>query len=308
MVQDNRRLRHLVDSLVEDGEASSGSIDAKDENGMTALLRAASDQNRRDVMRLLKDGADPSVADAQGLRALDHAAFYGRTKLAQTLIEHGPAGLVFCESPGGETSLWIACAYGHLNVVKMLIEVGGEALVHKNKKDGCSCLHIACQNGHLEVAKALINAGGDALLHLTHKDGYTCLHIACYTGHLETVKALIKAGGEALLLQTQKDGYTCLHLACREGHLEIAKTLIEAGGEALLLKTYSGFGLSCLHTASHSGRAPVVAHLRSLCACIISLRDGSGRTPLEPVMAPGQGGVAEDPSGMWAASGPRGAS
>ena len=37
-------------------------------------------------------GADPSVADVQGLTSLRYAAFYGSMKLTQTLIEHGPGG------------------------------------------------------------------------------------------------------------------------------------------------------------------------------------------------------------------------
>ncbi len=113
-------------------EARSGSGEAKDGNGMTALLRAACARNWREVRKLILDGADPSAADCQGLTALHYAAFDGSTKLAQTLLEHGPARLVFCEAPDGETSLWVACAKSQLNVAKMLIEAGGEALLLKN--------------------------------------------------------------------------------------------------------------------------------------------------------------------------------
>jgi ankyrin repeat protein len=76
-------------------QAGSCSDEAKDDNGMTALLRAASYNNWKEVRKLMLGGADPSVADGQGLTAIHYASFYGSMDLTQTLIEHGPAGLVF---------------------------------------------------------------------------------------------------------------------------------------------------------------------------------------------------------------------
>jgi len=96
----------LREDVVAD-EVGSCSDEAKDDNGMTALLRAASDQNWKDVKKLMLSGADPSVADGQGLTALHYAAILGSMKLTQTLIEHGPDRLVFREAPGGETSLYV---------------------------------------------------------------------------------------------------------------------------------------------------------------------------------------------------------
>ncbi len=91
-------------------EPGSVSDEEKDSNGMTALLRAASAENCREVRKLILGGADPMVADCQGMTALHYAAHFGNTELVRTLIEHGPGGLLFCDAPGGETSLFIACA------------------------------------------------------------------------------------------------------------------------------------------------------------------------------------------------------
>ncbi len=89
-------------------EAGSCPGETKDGNGMTALLRAASDQKLRVVRKLMLGGADPTVSDGQGQTALHYAAFYGSVELAQTLIQHGQAWIVLCEAPGGETK---ACTW-----------------------------------------------------------------------------------------------------------------------------------------------------------------------------------------------------
>jgi ankyrin repeat protein len=79
--------------LTDDGSyVCSVGAEERDANGMTALLRAASDRNWKEVKKLILDGADPSVAEYQGLTALHYASFYGCKALARTLIENGPAG------------------------------------------------------------------------------------------------------------------------------------------------------------------------------------------------------------------------
>jgi ankyrin repeat protein len=275
----------------------SVSREERDVNGMTDLLRAASAQNWREVRKLILDGADPSVADDQGLTALHYAAFDGNKELARVLIEHRPAGLVLLEAAGGETSLFVACSKGHIEVAKILIEAGGEALealLFKRQKNGSTCLHAACMRGHLELVKALIEAGGQALLLATQNDGGTCLHVACVHGQLEVAKALIEAGGKALVLATEINGGSCLHMACTKGHLEVAKVLIEAGGKALLLATDGAFGFSCLHAACGFGHLPLVRFLLTLpCADLVGLRDLSGRTALDLAIANHHADAAE---------------
>jgi espin len=191
-----QHLQHAFGSLAlrEDkvaAEAASCSDEAKDDNGMTALLRAASANNWKEARKLVLSGADPSVADDQGLTALHYAAFYGSSALAQTLIDHGPAGIVFCEAPRGGTSLHLACQQAHLDIAKALIDAGGEALLLKTLEGGGSCLYIACQNGHVEIAMLLIKAGGEALLLKTLEEGVSCLHVACQNGHVEIATLLI---------------------------------------------------------------------------------------------------------------------
>ena len=69
LITNHVHVQHALVSLVlrEDAVAAEACSDeAKDDNGMTALLRAASGNNWKEVRRLMLCGADPSVADSQG--------------------------------------------------------------------------------------------------------------------------------------------------------------------------------------------------------------------------------------------------
>jgi hypothetical protein len=74
---------------------------------MTDLLRAASYGNWESATKIIRHRADPSVAEDQGLT-------YRSKELTRTLIELGPAGLVFNESvlAGLSTTLFFSCALG----------------------------------------------------------------------------------------------------------------------------------------------------------------------------------------------------
>jgi hypothetical protein len=121
------------------GEASerSGSGVARDGNGMTALLRAASAQNWRQVRKIVLDGADPSNAHGQELQLCITPPSTGAQNLPEhCMIVRTSSVLDWCEAPGGETSLWTASANGHLDVANLLIEAGGEALLLKTRLNG----------------------------------------------------------------------------------------------------------------------------------------------------------------------------
>jgi ankyrin repeat protein len=122
---------------------------------MTELISKAADGDWRAVKKPLEAGADPTLADHQGLTTLDHAVFYGHLDVVSTLL--------------AETEQ-------RFRLEPLLLS------------RGCSCLDLASHNGHLEVVKALVKAGGEALLIKTDADGFSCLHAASQNGHLEVTK------------------------------------------------------------------------------------------------------------------------
>ena len=64
-------------------------IDARNEHGMTALMRAANNGNEPMVRALIRNGANPNVTRNDKFTALALAAFFGHTETVRVLIEHG---------------------------------------------------------------------------------------------------------------------------------------------------------------------------------------------------------------------------
>src|SRR5688500_2080635 len=64
-------------------------INAHNQHGMTALMRAAYHGHEPMVRALLEHGADPNSTRNDRFTALALAAFFGHTEIVKTLIEHG---------------------------------------------------------------------------------------------------------------------------------------------------------------------------------------------------------------------------
>jgi len=69
--------------------AEGADIDAGNEHGMTALMRAASRGRIRMVRALLEHGADPNLSRNDKFTALMLAAFFGHEEIVKVLVEHG---------------------------------------------------------------------------------------------------------------------------------------------------------------------------------------------------------------------------
>jgi hypothetical protein len=87
-----RELWRISDSgEMDDLEAvlSRADINARNEHGMTALMRAARHGRLRLVSVLLEHGADPNVTRNDNFTALSLAAFFGHAEVVDILMRHG---------------------------------------------------------------------------------------------------------------------------------------------------------------------------------------------------------------------------
>jgi hypothetical protein len=80
-------------------------VDARNEHGMTALMRAARCGHAAAVRVLLEHGADPNVTRNDRFTALALAAFFGHTETVRILIEHGAKTEVVTRS-GTSPCMW----------------------------------------------------------------------------------------------------------------------------------------------------------------------------------------------------------
>lgn len=105
---------------------SGRGIDRRDDNGETRLFRAVAEGSAGIVKKLLKDGADPNIANHQGISPLHLAAYWGETEITRLLLAHraDPAAA----TPDGWTPLHAAAIAGGMksraNVIALLRAAG----------------------------------------------------------------------------------------------------------------------------------------------------------------------------------------
>lgn len=83
----------------------SADVNARNEHGMTALMRASRQGHASMVRALLEHGADPNLARHDKFTALALAAFFGHTETVRILIEHGAKTEVVTRS-GTSPRMW----------------------------------------------------------------------------------------------------------------------------------------------------------------------------------------------------------
>lgn len=112
--------------------------DAKDarEDGVTALMRAASEGAPKTVRLLIERGADMSATDFAGKTALHYAANYsasvGCLERIQQLVDAGAD--VNARSHSGDTPLICAARAGWVPVVRLLLAAGADAKAVNKKR------------------------------------------------------------------------------------------------------------------------------------------------------------------------------
>ncbi|HKG79885.1 MAG TPA: ankyrin repeat domain-containing protein, partial [Pyrinomonadaceae bacterium] len=80
-------------------------VNARNQHGMSALMRAAYHGHDRMVRALLDHGADPNLTRNDKFTALALAAFFGHTKTVSILIEHGAKTEVVTRC-GASAQMW----------------------------------------------------------------------------------------------------------------------------------------------------------------------------------------------------------
>jgi uncharacterized protein len=154
-----------------------------DERGETPLMQAVrADDNHEVVMLLLDNRAKSYLRNPLGETALMLAAFFGRSRCVEVLLNRGTD--IGEANRQGWTPLTYAAFNGHGEIVALLLKNG--AAVNGVTSNGLTPLMLAARNGHYEAVTKLLAAGADRTI--KGGAGFTAEELARRAGNTEIAK------------------------------------------------------------------------------------------------------------------------
>uniref|UniRef100_A0A8C4E9G1 Myosin XVI n=1 Tax=Dicentrarchus labrax TaxID=13489 RepID=A0A8C4E9G1_DICLA len=174
----------------------------------------------KEVLRLLKDGADPNTPISSGGSLLHLCARHDNVFAAELLIERGLN--VNLQDEDLWTPLHVACVCDHADVVLLLLLAGVNVLLQD--VNGNIPLDYASEGTETSyiLRKHLEENGVDVPSMHTMKTQRP-------STMLSDVRQFVATGGS--LNQPNDDGVTLLHIACASGYREVVSVLLESGAD-----------------------------------------------------------------------------
>lgn len=128
-------------------------------------------------------GADVNARDPDGMTALMLAAQAGQRDLAASLLDRGAD--VNARTPLGITALMLAAEEGRGDIAQLLIAKGADVNARSEKRH-MTPLMWAAMSGKRDVAELLVASGADVSAR-TYKTGFTAADFAYAHGDVEAL-------------------------------------------------------------------------------------------------------------------------
>ncbi|XP_030058339.1 unconventional myosin-XVI [Microcaecilia unicolor] len=209
---------------------------------------AVINHNDKEVLRLLKDGADPNILTSSGGSLLHLCARYDNAFAAEILIDRGVN--INHQDEEFWTPMHVACACDSHDIVLLLLLAGANVLLQdvngntpldytmegresnyillayldENRVDMNSLRQMKTQRSMtmLSDVKHLLKAGGS--VNQKNEDGVTLLHMACANGYKDVACLLLDHSADPDVADNQY--WTPLHLAAKYGQANLVKILL----------------------------------------------------------------------------------
>jgi ankyrin repeat protein len=195
-------------------------VNAREDDGSTALAWAAVRCNAGIATLLLKAGANPDLTNEQGIGPLYLAVTNGSTGIVRLLLENGADPNVV--RADGETLLMTASRMGQTNVMKMLLDRGARVNAREKKFDQTALMWAA---GHPDAVRLLVERGADV-------KAVSKLWDITSTIYTPTTSTIGKTGipwNNDGVYTSRQGGQNALLFAVQKHDLESAKILLDAG-------------------------------------------------------------------------------
>lgn len=165
--------------------------------GATPLMQAVDRQDAALVALLLAAGADPALADQEGLSPLTLACQLGGEAVLDRLLDpsrRGPRLNPRAALPDGASALHLCVRYAPASVVARLLARG--VAVDAPDSRGQTPLMWAAAGGKVESMALLLKAG--ARINAVTQAGFTPLFFAIKSGEPTATATLLEAGADVL--------------------------------------------------------------------------------------------------------------
>jgi len=185
------------------------------------IFDAIKEGNAGRVLELIEQSEGWRTASQDGISPLMMALYYGKSDIAQSLLEHDL-------SP----SFHEACAVGRLDLVTRAA-AANPAVVNARSADGFTALGLAIFFGQTPVARFLLDQGAEVNAQATNGQRVGAIHAAVSRKDRDMVSLLLGKGADPNLRQER--GFTPLHGAAASGEKAIAELLLLHGADRTLL-------------------------------------------------------------------------
>jgi ankyrin repeat protein len=222
-------------------QSRAANVDERAADGSTPLQWAVYNGDVAEVRRLLKAGANVSLANNYGVTPMSLAAEVADTEIIKLLLEAGANA--DSPNPEGQTALLAVARTGNVEAAELLVKHGA-TVDAKERWGGQTALMWASARRHPKMIQFLISKGADINARSIDRDyqrhvtaegrpksmdsgGLTPLLYAVRENCLACVEVLLRNKADINL--PDPDGVSPLLVAIMNANWDVAKHLIEAG-------------------------------------------------------------------------------